>query len=320
MGQQGKPIVILPNGDECEYHSSSSDDEQQPQGPRTGSYKKLQTATILSSRQQIADCVLKQSAYSDKHIQRIKRSLSILERLKGVPGIINYLACVILKGKKEEKIHLLQKLYEGDLVDLFYRCQGNISPQTWHTIGSTMLKTLSSMHERGIVHRDIKPENVLYQYETQRLRLALCDLDFIEDIENLNNPSAVGTPAYTSPEYATLQLERIQAKRHGAEPPKITPEIMLSNDVWAAGLTLYVLHSQQGSFPFPLSEDNPLTQLKTLSKLLEDNNSPFPNPDKSTPEGVIQSMLAVNPKIRPTMAEASRLFHEAISSPVDTGE
>eukprot|EP00515_Schizochytrium_aggregatum_P006976 CAMPEP_0202077576 /NCGR_PEP_ID=MMETSP0964-20121228/5451_1 /ASSEMBLY_ACC=CAM_ASM_000500 /TAXON_ID=4773 /ORGANISM="Schizochytrium aggregatum, Strain ATCC28209" /LENGTH=857 /DNA_ID=CAMNT_0048644857 /DNA_START=51 /DNA_END=2624 /DNA_ORIENTATION=+ len=112
-----------------------------------------------------------------------------------------------------------------------------------------LVNALDYLRRAGIVHRDIKPENMMLfpdpatdgRVETMKLIDFGTAYDLVET--DLNGPKFVGTPEYMSP-------EAIAAK---ADP---TPVL----DVWAAGATMFQLHS--GRIPFKGSSPY-LTFLKT---------------------------------------------------------
>ena len=163
---------------------------------------------------------------------------------------------------------------------------------------------LAALHARGIVHRDIKPENILIfgkgdgasQRPDAPLKLADFGLAFSvggPDVwaRNAADPSArvVGTTFYAAPELFT-------------HPPHFGPQ----NDVWSAGVVLFILLG--GYFPFSAAEnamDNDVDEEKAIGRAVAKGVADWSDPlwDEISAEAkdCIRSMLTVDEAARPTM-------------------
>ncbi|MFQ5472986.1 MAG: serine/threonine-protein kinase [Dehalococcoidia bacterium] len=87
-----------------------------------------------------------------------------------------------------------------------------------------------------IIHRDIKPQNILIGYEADGLRAKLSDFGLAKQVNKLTLfATAAGTLAFKPPEVFT------QAKRDS-----------VAADIWALGVTLYMLLSDK--IPFEVDE------------------------------------------------------------------
>ena len=134
-------------------------------------------------------------------------------------------------------------------------------------------------HSRHVVHRDIKPDNVMIGEfgETVVLDWGLAKVRGKQDMRSKEirkelkllheagagqtvDGSAVGTPAYMSPEQADGRLEEIDER----------------SDVWGLGAVLYELLS--GRPPF-----EGITPYEILGKVLKDPVAPVASHEKSAP-------------------------------------
>ncbi len=102
-------------------------------------------------------------------------------------------------------------------------------------IGIQTATGIGTAHEKGIVHRDIKPANVMVnrQGQVKVMDFGLAQLTaaaLVTQTELTQPASALGTPAYMSPEQAQGQLTDRRA------------------DIWALGVMLYEMVT--GRLPF----------------------------------------------------------------------
>eukprot|EP00960_Hanusia_phi_P018948 558458-Hanusia_phi.AAC.5 len=98
-------------------------------------------------------------------------------------------------------------------------------------IFAQMMSGVSACHSKGIAHRDIKPSNLLLSSDGL---LKLVDFGSAERIEEFTSDltqTVVGTPEFQPPEAA-------QGLRFS----------MMQGDLWAAGVTLYVLLEEELPF------------------------------------------------------------------------
>src|SRR5213075_1892888 len=59
---------------------------------------------------------------------------------------------------------------------------------------------LGYAHKQGIVHRDIKPANVMYEPESDQVKVADFGIARITDSSKTKTGMVLGTPSYMSPE------------------------------------------------------------------------------------------------------------------------
>jgi serine/threonine protein kinase len=96
-----------------------------------------------------------------------------------------------------------------------------------------MLQGMSHIHAHGIVHRDIKLQNVLIDENTNDLKIIDFGVSMKRELCS-NKRVRVGTLKYMAPEVFTSNYS----------PESYTT----ASDIWAVGVTLYILFS--GCYPF----------------------------------------------------------------------
>ena len=120
-----------------------------------------------------------------------------------------------------------------------YTKQPNLLPaEKVFTIVERVGEALSYAHTMGIVHRDIKPANIMYEPESDTVKVTDFGIARITDSSRTKTGMVLGTPSYMSPEQ--LSGRKIDGR----------------SDIFSLGVTLYQLLS--GRLPF---EGESMTQL-----------------------------------------------------------
>ena len=171
--------------------------------------------------------------------------------------------------------------YSHDLFDLLSVCQEKqkqLSNSSIRKYFTELIDTLNYMHSKHIVHLDVKPENILL---TKSHHPVYIDFGFAMCLESNNENIFIskGTPFYAAPE--------IEFHERGYDPFKC--------DVWALGMTLYLLLERRR--PFKLDLENDTTQiwnrLKEKKLKFYTKNSYYKEYHR-----MISKMLEKNPKQR----------------------
>eukprot|EP00284_Hemiselmis_tepida_P018242 CAMPEP_0174918654 /NCGR_PEP_ID=MMETSP1355-20121228/3197_1 /TAXON_ID=464990 /ORGANISM="Hemiselmis tepida, Strain CCMP443" /LENGTH=365 /DNA_ID=CAMNT_0016163839 /DNA_START=382 /DNA_END=1476 /DNA_ORIENTATION=- len=171
--------------------------------------------------------------------QHLKREINCLKKLKH-PNII--LLFDVIDNEELDKIYLVLELanYKSlqDIMD-DHRARhpdtegSGLSEEQCRNLFHQLVLGLCECHNKGIVHRDIKPANLQLTSEGV---LKIIDFGVAESLERFtqldDTEKFAGTPAFQPPEVA-----------NGSRSFKA-----LKVDVWAAGVTLYVMAT--GSVPF----------------------------------------------------------------------
>ena len=209
----------------------------------------------------------------------IETEINLLQELKH-PNIVLYKESFI---DENQNLNIVTTFCEGgDLYQKIFKSQKTYL-QEKEIINALiqLLLGLSYIHDKKIVHRDIKTKNIFIQNENT-LRIGDFGIAKIfnsnKNSKNTNLNKMVGTPLYMAPECFK------QNKKYSYK-----------SDIWSLGCCIYEMcnlkHAFEGQF-FPavsikISEGKRLPLNKIYSKELRN---------------VIDNMLNLNPRNRPTIA------------------
>lgn len=215
--------------------------------------------------------------------QKSSRSGSLLARLRVEIEIcrrINHPHIVRIHEvfEDERMVYLVMDHMEGgELFDQII-ARGSLSEQEAADIVQKICQALHYLHEQGISHRDLKPENVLLVQKDDITDIKLIDFGMSKVFGpgEISTASTLGTPGYMAPEI-------MQSKKY-------TEAV----DMWALGVITYIILC--GYMPFDDSHGR-TTGWKT--------DFPAAEWDSVSKEAkkLIENLLAVDPKKRPTAAE-----------------
>jgi len=117
-----------------------------------------------------------------------------------------------------------------DLFDYFIEKENYINENMTKNIINQVVSGLNYLHNnKKIIHRDIKPENIIIN---EKFDIKIIDFDLaIKNKDVTKSTKVVGTKYYVSPNYLSSLISTY------------------SDDIWALGITTYVLLFKD--FPFP---------------------------------------------------------------------
>ena len=141
-------------------------------------------------------------------------------------------------GEEHDLCYIAMEFLKGkDLVP--YTKQPNLlAPEKVLSIVERVADALGYAHTMGIVHRDIKPANIMYEPESDTVKVTDFGIARITDSSKTKTGMVLGTPSYMSPEQ--LAGRKIDGR----------------SDLFSLGVTLYQMLS--GRLPF---EGESMTQL-----------------------------------------------------------
>ncbi|ORC87073.1 Small Surface Antigen [Trypanosoma theileri] len=187
-----------------------------------------------------------------------------------------YLVNLVDKLVSARNYYLVMDYVEGGtLLDFIRETRLTASSQWTRRLFRQLLNGIERLHEANVVHRDIKPENILLNKE--RTQLMISDFGFAccaPPGRLLHRPC--GTLKYCAPELLVRCPEYDGRKV----------------DIWAAGVTLYVMLF--GEHPFKGDEKN----VDTLVESIMSGKYSFPTPVSPDLEHLFSVMLHPIPSKR----------------------
>eukprot|EP01086_Lenisia_limosa_P003901 TRINITY_DN18675_c0_g1_i1.p1 TRINITY_DN18675_c0_g1~~TRINITY_DN18675_c0_g1_i1.p1 ORF type:complete len:513 (+),score=98.43 TRINITY_DN18675_c0_g1_i1:153-1691(+) len=199
----------------------------------------------------------------------VKREIAILKKLNH-PNVLNLTEAI--DNTSDDKLHIVMEFMSGGPITDGEATSEVFNEEKCREYIWDVISGLAYLHHNKIVHRDIKPENLLID-SNGRVRIS----DFGTAIEYAQDDmfsKDAGTPAFLPPEI--LEHKGDHSGR--------------SQDVWAAGITLFVLAS--GRHPW---------MKNTVHELFETiKNDPFEMPEHFSEElqEVINGALEKDPEKR----------------------
>lgn len=167
-----------------------------------------------------------------------------------------------------------------------------LDPTEAARIGGQVAAALAAAHAAGIVHRDVKPSNVLIGHDGT-VKLTDFGISRAAGDGTLTDSGMItGTPAYLAPEVA-----------RGEQPGS-------ASDVFSLGATLYA--ATEGRSPYGTSDNSFGLLYRAAAGKVE------PPSRSGGLTGLLTRMLAVDPEVRPSAAQAVALLGEVVAgSPVE---
>ena len=211
-------------------------------GPGEGVFRGVRTATgqAVAVKRFNFRRAIGQGNHQDvtsKYI-RLKREVENAWKVSGHPNIVTLIDVLFDEGK--EFLHLVMEL--GDGQDLFTHISKNgvVREELAQVWTRQLLEGVSWFHGLSVCHRDLKLENVLL---TAAGDIKIADFGMSKDYSqsNAHTRTRIGTLAYLAPEL--LQGGAGAAGAAAAQPYATEPV-----DIWAVGVTLYVMMC--GCYPF----------------------------------------------------------------------
>lgn len=157
----------------------------------------------------------------------------------GHPNIVRVFDANIVNSQKGLFGYFTMENVPGGSLDKFWQSHGTefVPVETTIDIMKQVCRGLSVAHREQppVIHRDIKPQNILVGYETDGLRARISDFGLAKRVNPLTLlATAAGTITFKPPETFT------ESKGDSC-----------AADVWAVGVTLYLLLTDQLPYNVP---------------------------------------------------------------------
>ena len=207
-----------------------------------------------------------QLARKAQYVERFLREARAVAKLNH-PNVISGIDV----GEEEGLRYFVMEYAAGTTAGSLLQRGGALDETRVVRIAIQIARALQHAHEAGLVHRDVKPDNILI---TKDGIAKLCDLGLAKD--RPESGTALGTPAYISPEQA-----------------RGTEDVDIRADLYSFGCTLY--HMLAGVPPF--SGNSKVVMIAHLS----DEATPLTELDPDiSPElsGIVERLMAKNPDER----------------------
>jgi serine/threonine-protein kinase len=170
---------------------------------------------------------------------RGRRELRVLLELDH-PHIVRPLAYGLWPARPGGRPYLVMEYVEGEALDAWAR-RANPSLEVLGTVFGKLLSALAHAHARGVLHRDLKPGNVWVDTAAQPKLLDWGAGDAEGALTLTERGLPPGTPGYRSP----------QAECFGGPGAYACTPL---DDLYALGVTLYVVLTEVHPFPFESRE------------------------------------------------------------------
>jgi len=205
-------------------------------------------------------------------------------------------------GTHEGRPFIVMEYLDGETLEARLALKGRLAPAEAVVIARQIASALGAAHERGLVHRDLKPANVVicshddYPHFVKVLDFGIAKLlggSRVAGAHNTENGTALGTPAYMSPEQC-LGEEGLDHR----------------SDVYSLGVILYQMLSGQVPFDFE-------APARVIFCHVQQPVPPLLALDAEIPEPLVQVVeraLEKRPALRfPSMREMKRALDTALT-------
>ncbi|KAL7714972.1 non-specific serine/threonine protein kinase [Entamoeba marina] len=184
--------------------------------------------------------------------------------------------------RSTEHMYIIMECIYGGTLKEYVKQRPLLEEEVIRNISKQILEALSYLHEKNIIHRDLKLENVLL-LNTNTINIKITDFGLGKIIDsNTDNMTKTrcGTCEYISPEL-------LKGKEYNG----------YKNDIWGAGVLMYVLATKK----FPFLNENDVKPHKYLIYNIINNKRSYCQEFKERSlefKDIIDNMLNVDPMKR----------------------
>ncbi len=141
-----------------------------------------------------------------------------------------YIVTIYDAGEEHDLAYIAMEFLKGQDLTRYIKADNLLPPKLVISIAQRAAEGLAFAHAQNVVHRDIKPANLMYEPESDSLKITDFGIARITDSSKTKTGMVLGTPSYMSPEQ--LAGKKVDGR----------------SDIFSLGVTLYQLLS--GSLPF----------------------------------------------------------------------
>lgn len=133
-------------------------------------------------------------------------------------------------GEDDRVAYLAMEYFQGKPLSHYAQLGRLLPPRTVVELMARAADALQYAHSQNVVHRDVKPANLMYDIDTDQLKLTDFGIARLTDSSRTRTGIILGTPSYMSPEQLSAS--------------KVTGQ----TDLYSLGVTMY--HLLTGAPPF----------------------------------------------------------------------
>ena len=141
-----------------------------------------------------------------------------------------YIVTIYDAGEEHDLAYIAMEFLKGHDLARYVKPDNLLDPKLVVSIVQRAAEGLAFAHKQNVVHRDIKPANLMYEPESDSLKITDFGIARITDSSKTKTGMVLGTPSYMSPEQ--LAGKKVDGR----------------SDIFSLGVMLYQLLS--GSLPF----------------------------------------------------------------------
>jgi len=111
-----------------------------------------------------------------------------------------YIVTIFDAGEEHDLAYIAMEFLKGHDLGRHIKVDNLLDIRTVLGIGVRTAEGLAYAHKQGVVHRDIKPSNIMYEPESNSIKITDFGIARITDSSKTKTGMILGTPSYMSPE------------------------------------------------------------------------------------------------------------------------
>jgi len=187
-----------------------------------------------------------------------------------------YIISIHDAGEDNNVAYLAMEYFEGKPLNHYAQLGRLLAPKVVFELMARAAEALHYAHSQNVVHRDVKPANLMYDIESDRLKLTDFGIARLTDSSRTRTGIILGTPSYMSPEQ--LSASKVSGQ----------------TDLYSLGVTMY--HLLTGAPPFQ-ADSIP----RLMDKIVHQKHRPVADIRDDVPpcaDAILDRALAKNPADR----------------------